>query len=238
MLSAKIDARVMTLDRKALATDIARQGWHVVPELLTSADCAALRANYDHDPLYRSTVAMQRHGFGRGEYRYFAYPLPSPIAALRAAFYSPLAQLANEWAALLGRSQLYPVDHATYLAQCALAGQSRPTPLILRYRAGDYNCLHQDLYGAEHFPFQLAILLSRPGDDFEGGEFVITEQRPRMQSRPHVVPLKQGDAVIFAVNDAPRAGTRGTYRVKLRHGVSEVRNGERFTLGVIFHDAG
>lgn len=231
------ETRAAALHRTALTQDIEEKGWHILPDLLSSDECAALRAAYDDDARYRSTVAMQRHGFGRGEYRYFRYPLPDPIATLRADFYPPLAMLANKWAAKLARASRYPAEHATFLAQCALAGQSRPTPLILRYRAGDYNCLHQDLYGVVHFPFQIAILLSQPEADFEGGEFVISEQRPRMQSRPHVVPLQQGDAVIFAVNEAPRAGTRGTYRVKLRHGVSEVRRGERFTLGLIFHDA-
>jgi len=238
MSLASIESLAAKLDRELLARDMARQGWHVLPNVLGERGCADLRSSYCDHALYRSTVTMQRHGFGRGEYRYFRYPLPDPVAALREAFYSPLAQIANDWAAPLGRSQPYPADHATYLAQCALAGQPWPTPLILRYGEGDYNCLHQDLYGAEHFPFQIAILLSRPGEDYEGGEFVITEQRPRMQSRAHVIPLRQGDAVIFAVNEAPRAGTRGTYRVKLRHGVSEIRRGERFTLGVIFHDAG
>lgn len=232
-----IENYAATLDREALVRDLARQGWHIMPNLLGEASCAVLRRSYGDHALYRSTVTMQRHGFGRGEYRYFRYPLPDPVAALREALYPLLAPLANDWAASLGRSQLFPPDHAAYLAQCALAGQARPTPLILRYQAGDYNCLHQDLYGAEHFPFQIAILLSRPGEDYDGGEFVITEQRPRMQSRPHVIPLRQGDAVIFAVNEAPRTGMRGTYRVKLRHGVSEIRRGERFALGVIFHDA-
>ena len=226
------------LDGEALARDLGARGWHVVPGLLSPAQCAALRADYAADTLYRSTVSMQRHGFGRGEYRYYRYPLPDLVASLRATFYPPLAALANDWAATLARPSLYPADHATFLAQCALGGQSRPTPLILRYGVGDYNCLHQDLYGELHFPFQIAILLSRPGEDFDGGEFVLTEQRPLMQSRPHVVPLEQGDAVIFAVNEAPRQGSRGPYRVKLRHGVSEIRRGERFTLGVIFHDAG
>lgn len=225
------------LDPEALAPKLGEKGWHVLPGLLTPEQCSDLRKGYDDADRYRSTISMQRHGFGRGEYRYFRYPLPDLVAGLRATFYPPLAVLANEWAAQLGRTSLYPTDHAIYLAQCALAGQSRPTPLILHYRPGDYNCLHQDLYGELHFPFQIAILLSRPGEDFDGGEFVITEQRPRMQSRPHVVPLEQGDAVIFAVNEAPRQGGRGTYRVKLRHGVSEIRRGERFTLGVIFHDA-
>lgn len=224
-------------DADTLADGLDEKGWHVVPGLLTPDQCKALRADYSADDLYRSTVVMQRHGFGRGEYRYYRYPLPETVAALRSRTYPSLAALANRWSERLGRASLYPADHATFLAQCALAGQSRPTPLILRYGAGDYNCLHQDLYGERHFPLQVAILLSRPGEDFEGGEFVLTEQRPRMQSRAHVVSLEQGDAVIFAVNEAPRQGTRGSYRVKLRHGVSEIRRGERFTLGVIFHDA-
>lgn len=229
--------RAAMLDQTALAQNMEEKGWHILPRLLGRDECAALRSAYGDDARYRSTVVMQRHGFGRGEYRYFRHPLPDPIAALRAGFYPALAVLANQWAAKLGQPTPYPAEHATFLAQCALAGQSRPTPLILRYGAGDYNCLHQDLYGAVHFPLQVAILLSQPGTDFEGGEFVISEQRPRMQSRPHVLPLQQGDALIFAVNQAPRTGTRGIYRVKLRHGVSEIRRGERFTLGIIFHDA-
>lgn len=225
------------LDTARLAADLAERGWHRIPRLLAPGQCQALRARYDEELLYRSTVTMQRHGFGRGEYRYFRYPLPDVVAALRSAFYPPLAMVANDWAAMLGRPELYPADHADFIAQCRAAGQVRPTPLILRYRAGDYNCLHQDLYGAIHFPLQMAILLSVPGSEYDGGEFILTEQRPRMQSRPHVVPLEQGDAVVFAVNEAPRIGTRGPYRVKFRHGVGEVRRGERFTLGVIFHDA-
>lgn len=234
---ASLESRIAALDDAALARDLGARGWHVIPRLLSADACESLRATYPDDPLYRSTVVMQRHGFGRGEYRYYRYPLPDRVAALRAAFYPPLARIANEWAEQLGSTSLYPAAHDAYLAQCALVGQSRPTPLILRYGPGDYNCLHQDLYGEMHFPFQMAILLSEPGEDFGGGEFVITEQRPRMQSRPHVVPLALGDAVIFAVNEAPRLGTRGTYRVRLRHGVSEIRRGERFTLGIIFHDA-
>jgi len=233
----ELGRRAGALDPVRVAGDLGEKGWHVVPRLLAPETCVALRGVYDQDDLYRGTVVMQRHGFGRGAYRYFRYPLPDPVAAIRAAFYPPLAMLANRWAGEMGRAAIYPGDHATFLAQCALAGQARPTPLILRYTAGDYNCLHQDLYGAVHFPFQMAVLLSEPGAEFEGGEFVLTEQRPRMQSRPHVVPLRQGDAVIFAVNEALRRGTRGPYRVKLRHGVSEIRSGERFTLGVIFHDA-
>ncbi len=227
-----------SVDSQMLSHDMTRQGWHVLPGLLPPEDCAALRDAYRDDTLYRSTVTMQRHGFGRGEYRYFRYPLPDGIARLRSRFYTPLARLANDWSAQMGQQVSFPSDHETFLAQCALAGQPRPTPLILRYARGDYNCLHQDLYGAIHFPFQMAVLLSRPGDDFTGGEFVLSEQRPRMQSRVHVVPLQQGDAVIFAVNEAPRSGGRGIYRVRMRHGVSEIRDGERFTLGIIFHDAG
>ena len=237
-MSADTCNRVAVLDMSALEAELCSKGWHVVRGVLSPSQCAELKANYSAGEFYRSTVSMQRHGFGRGEYRYYRYPLPDIVQMLREAFYPPLARLANDWAGLLGRALLYPADHATFLAQCALAGQPRPTPLILCYGAGDYNCLHQDLYGEIHFPFQLAVLLSRPQEDFEGGEFVLTEQRPRMQSRPHVVPLEQGDAVIFAVNEAPRQGARGPYRVKLRHGVSEIRSGERFTLGVIFHDAG
>lgn len=226
-----------SLDSDRLDADLDAQGWHVVPRLLPVTDCAALSAAYNDETLYRSTVTMQRHGFGRGEYRYYRYPLPARVAAIRAHFYPPLAAIANRWAAKLGREERYPATLAEFLDHCHAESQPRPTPLILRYRAGDYNCLHQDLYGAVHFPLQLAVLLSEPGGDFDGGAFVITEQRPRMQSRPHVVPLAQGDAVIFAVNEAPRDGTRGPYRVRLRHGVSEVRRGERHTLGVIFHDA-
>lgn len=237
MFPASEFADARALDMKALAHDLNEQGWHVVPRLLSSEQCAALRDDYHCDDRYRSTVVMQRHGFGRGEYRYFRYPLPAPVAQLRARSYVPLAELANAWMQRTGKDQTYPDNHAAFVDQCHARGQPRPTPLILRYRAGDFNCLHQDLYGEVHFPFQMAILLSEPGCDFEGGEFVITEQRPRMQSRAHVVPLGIGDAVIFAVNEAPRAGTRGTYRVKLRHGVSVIRSGERFTLGIIFHDA-
>ncbi|MBY4636819.1 2OG-Fe(II) oxygenase [Sphingopyxis sp. XHP0097] len=237
MFPASVFADAQALDIKALAHDLNEQGWHVVPQLLSPEQCAALRHNYRCDDRYRSTVVMQRHGFGRGEYRYFRYPLPDPIAQLRTRYYVPLAGLANEWMQRTGKEQAYPADHATFIEQCHARGQQRPTPLILRYRTGDFNCLHQDLYGEVHFPFQMAILLSEPGCDFHGGDFVITEQRPRMQSRAHVVPLGIGDAVIFPVNEAPRDGTRGTYRVKLRHGVSVVRSGERFTLGIIFHDA-
>lgn len=232
-----LKTRIADLDTADIAHNLGDKGWHIVPRLLGDAQCEALKADYGRDDLYRSTVHMQRHGFGRGEYRYFRYPLPDMIQTLRGTLYPVLAAIANDWWRAMGRTALFPSRHPDFLAQCALNGQSRPTPLILRYGAGDYNCLHQDLYGALHFPIQVAILLSRPGEEFDGGEFVMTEQRPRTQSRPHVVPLKQGDAVIFAVDEAPRQGTRGTYRVKLRHGVSEIRGGERFTLGLIFHDA-
>jgi len=182
-------------------------------------------------------VVMQRHGFGQGEYQYFDHPLPPAVASWRSALYARLAPLANAWAAAMGQPADFPADHAAYLARCHAAGQLRPTPLLLRYVEGDYNCLHQDLYGELQFPLQLTVLLSRPGEDFTGGEFVLTEQRPRMQSRAEVVSLAQGEAVIFAVNQRPVAGTRGTYRVTMRHGVSRVRSGRRHTLGIIFHDA-
>jgi hypothetical protein len=180
---------------------------------------------------------MERHGFGRGEYRYYAYPLPEDLARLRSALYPPLARIANRWQAVLGLNERYPAEHAAYLARCHAAGQTRPTPLLLQYGAGDYNCLHQDLYGEHVFPLQVAVLLSCPGEDFSGGEFVLTEQRPRMQSRAEVVPLAQGDAVVFPVHTRPVNGTRGIYRVNMRHGVSRVRSGHRHTLGIIFHDA-
>ena len=225
------------LDTDAASADLDHKGWHVLPGFLSRTDCLDLRSAYAGQDLYRSTVVMQRHGFGKGEYRYYRYPLPPLVQTLRQTCYPPLATIANRWSEAMGQAIVYPTTHETFLAQCSLAEQSRPTPLILRYGAGDYNCLHQDLYGERHFPLQIAILLSEPGEEFEGGEFILVEQRPRMQSRAHVVLLRQGDAVIFAVNEAPRSGTRGTYRVKLRHGVSEVRSGERFTLGLIFHDA-
>ena len=192
---------------------------------------------YPDDAPFRSHIHMARHGFGRGEYKYFAYPLPAHIAALRTALYPPLAEIANRWNDALGIDVRFPADHAAFLDRCHVAGQTRPTPLLLQYGPGDYNCLHQDLYGEHVFPLQVAILLAEPERDFSGGEFVITEQRPRMQSRASVVPLRQGDAVVFAVHHRPVRGTRGTYRVNLRHGVSEVSSGQRHTLGIIFHDA-
>ena len=212
-------------------------GCAVIPGLLDARLCTQLAACYDQPQRFRSRVVMERHGFGRGEYQYFAYPLPEPVAALRATLYPPLARIANRWQAALGLDVRFPAEHPDFLARCHAAGQLRPTPLLLRYRAGDYNCLHQDLYGEQVFPLQVAVLLSRPGEDFEGGEFVLTEQRPRMQSRAEVVGLGQGDAVVFAVNGRPVQGTRGVYRVAMRHGVSRVRRGLRHTLGIIFHDA-
>ncbi|MGH6663905.1 MAG: 2OG-Fe(II) oxygenase [Pseudolabrys sp.] len=220
-----------------VASILNEQGNVVLEKLLTPNDCAKLAARYANDDGFRSRVVMSRHGFGRGEYKYFSYPLPEPIACLRAALYPPLAAIANEWNARLRLDTRYPPSHADFLARCHKAGQLRPTPLLLQYEAGDFNCLHQDLYGDLAFPLQMAILLSEPGRDFTGGEFVITEQRPRMQSRAEVVPLGQGDAVIFAVHHRPVTGTRGYYRVNLRHGVSRLRSGRRHTVGVIFHDA-
>lgn len=219
------------------AAELDGQGWAVLPGLLAGTDCDRVTALYDRDKTFRSTVVMARHGFGRGEYRYFSYPLPRPVEKLRGALYPPLSAIANHWQARLGQKMRFPEIHADYIARCHKAGQTRPTPLLLRYGPGDYNCLHQDLYGAEVFPLQVAVLLSEPGKDFTGGEFVLTEQRPRMQSRAEVVPLRRGDGVVFAVHHRPVQGTRGTYRVNLRHGVSRLRSGKRHTVGVIFHDA-
>ena len=225
------------IDWTALARELDAHGCAIIPRLLPPDACDALAALYDAPTGFRSTVTMARHGFGRGEYRYFAYPLPEPVGSLRTALYPPLARIANAWSDALGEPARYPADHADYLARCHAAGQIRPTPLVLRYVAGDYNCLHQDLYGEQVFPLQAAVLLSEPGRDFEGGEFVLTEQRPRMQSRVEVVPLRQGDAVVFPVSQRPVRGSRGLYRVNMRHGVSRLRAGRRHTLGVIFHDA-
>ena len=225
------------LDWQRIEDELNAHGCAVVPGLLDPAQCAPLAAQYDDASRFRSKVVMQRHGFGQGEYQYWAHPLPDVVAALRASLYSPLAAIANRWHAALGIGTRFPSSHADFLARCHAAGQTRPTPLLLRYREGDYNCLHQDLYGEHVFPLQLAVLLSRPQDDFTGGEFVLTEQRPRMQSRAEVVPLAQGDAVVFPVALRPVNGTRGTYRVNMRHGVSRLRSGLRHTLGIIFHDA-
>jgi uncharacterized protein len=212
-------------------------GCATIGPLLAPDQCAALAALYPTDAAFRSRIIMARHGFGRGEYKYFAYPLPDVIGALRTALYPALADIANRWNEALGIATRFPSDHAAFLARCHAAGQTRPTPLLLQYGTGDYNCLHQDLYGELVFPLQVTVLLSRPGEDFSGGEFVLTEQRPRMQSRVEVVPLAQGEAVIFPVHHRPVQGTRGVYRVNLRHGVSRLRSGQRHTLGIIFHDA-
>jgi uncharacterized protein len=212
------------------------QGWALLPKFIDARACAKLRELYEKE-IFRSTVVMARHGFGKGEYRYFSYPLPEPIAELRSMLYAQLAPLANRWAALRQEEVTYPAAHADFLARCHQAGQARPTPLLLKYGPGDYNCLHQDLYGEHVFPLQVAILLSAPGKDFIGGEFVMTEQRPHAQSRASVVPLGQGDGVVFAVHRRPVQGKRGTYTVQHRHGVSVLVTGERYTLGVIFHDA-
>ena len=228
---------MMAPDWQAIEEELNAHGCAVLPGLLDAHACAALAAQYDDASRFRSKVVMQRHGFGQGEYQYFAYPLPEPVAALRTGLYSPLAAIANRWQASMGLETRFPLAHGDFLARCHAAGQARPTPLLLRYRAGDYNCLHQDLYGEHVFPLQLAVLLSRPYFDFTGGEFVLTEQRPRMQSRAEVVPLAQGDAVLFPVAQRPVNGTRGSYRVNMRHGVSRLRTGMRHTLGIIFHDA-
>ncbi|HDR9474841.1 2OG-Fe(II) oxygenase [Burkholderia multivorans] len=232
-----VASRVDTLDWHLIDTDLDGYGCAHVPRLLSPDECRALAALYPDDTRYRSRVVMARHGFGRGEYKYFAYPLPTLVDALRTALYRHLAPIANRWNRALGIDTRYPADLAALLARCHEAGQTRPTPLLLQYGPGDYNCLHQDLYGEHVFPLQVAILLSAPERDFTGGEFVLTEQRPRMQSRAEVVPLAQGDAVVFAVHSRPVQGTRGVYRVNLRHGVSRIRSGHRHTVGIIFHDA-
>ena len=229
--------RVNAIDWQRIADDLDEQGCAVLERLLAPRECRAIAALYGDDDRFRSRVVMARHGFGQGEYKYFAYPLPAPIGELRTALYPRLAPIANRWNERMGVALRHPAKHAAFLDLCHKAGQLRPTPLLLQYGPGDYNCLHQDLYGALAFPLQASILLSEPGRDFTGGEFVLTEQRPRMQSRPEVVPLRQGDAVVFAVHHRPVQGTRGTYRVNMRHGVSRLRSGQRHTLGVIFHDA-
>ncbi|MGH8075122.1 MAG: 2OG-Fe(II) oxygenase, partial [Lysobacter sp.] len=226
-----------SLDWARVATDLDARGNAVLPGLLSARQCDELANLYPHGDLFRSRVVMGRHGFGRGEYKYFAYPLPDFVAGLREALYPQLAPIANRWNEAMGIDVRYPDRHDEFIDRCHRAGQQRPTPLLLQYGADDYNCLHQDLYGEHVFPLQLAVLLSQPGRDFEGGEFVLTEQRPRMQSRPEVVSLQQGDAVVFAVHQRPVQGTRGIYRVNMRHGVSPIRHGHRHTLGVIFHDA-
>jgi hypothetical protein len=230
------ERRVAQYDWAALQAELDAYGCAVLKDLLSPQECAATAALYEDEARFRSQVHMARHGFGKGEYRYFKYPLPELIQELRTALYPRLAPIANLWNERMGASMRYPLTHAAFLQLCHNNEQTRPTPLLLKYGAGDFNCLHQDLYGELAFPIQTAILLSRPGQDFTGGEFVLTEQRPRMQSRVEVVPLQQGDAVAFAVHNRPVQGTKGSYRVNLRHGVSRLRSGRRYTLGIIFHD--
>jgi len=235
--AVSISSRVAAIDWPPVSDELGAHGCAVVKSMLTAAECTWLGRMYADDQRFRSRVVMARHGFGRGEYKYFAYPLPPLVEGLRTAIYPPLAAVANRWNEQLGIETHYPTVHRDFLDRCHDAGQTKPTPLLLQYGAGDYNCLHQDLYGDHVFPLQVTCLLSKPGVDFTGGEFVLTEQRPRMQSRAEVVPLDQGDAVIFAVRERPVHGSRGWYRVNLRHGVSRLRSGHRHTLGVIFHDA-
>jgi uncharacterized protein len=234
---ASLDERVGRYDWRALTTELDSHGCVVIEKLLEVKECALLAALYGQEEHFRSHIHMARHGFGKGEYRYFKYPLPDLVGNLRTALYPRLASVANDWNERLGISRRYPQTHTKFLTLCHDAGQTRPTPLLLQYGPGDFNCLHQDLYGELAFPIQVAILLSEPGRDFTGGEFVLTEQRPRMQSRVEVVPLKQGDAVAFAVHNRPVQGSKGSYRVNMRHGVSRVRSGKRHTVGIIFHDA-
>jgi hypothetical protein len=235
--ASDVAGRVEAIDWDRVSGDLDARGNATIERLITPAECAAVAELYPDDGVFRSRVVMARHGYGRGEYKYFRYPLPGIVAGLRSGLYARLAPIANRWQAAMRSRVRFPDEHAEFIRRCHAAGQRRPTPLLLQYGADDHNCLHQDLYGEHVFPLQAAILLSEPGRDFSGGEFVITEQRPRMQSRPEVVPLRQGDAVVFAVQQRPVQGTRGAYRVNLRHGVSRVRSGHRHTLGIIFHDA-
>ncbi|HET6178432.1 MAG TPA: 2OG-Fe(II) oxygenase [Candidatus Sulfotelmatobacter sp.] len=229
--------RIDTFDWQGIVTELDQQGNAVIEQLLSSEECRAVASLYPNDDIFRSRVIMGRHGFGRGEYKYFSYPLPDLLGKLRTVVYPHLVPVANRWNEAMRIDVRYPEQHSCFIARCHKAGQVRPTPLLLQYGADDYNCLHQDVYGEHVFPLQLAILLSNPGSDFTGGEFIMTEQRPRMQSRPMVVPLRQGDGVIFAVHNRPVQGTRGMYRVNLRHGVSRILSGHRHTVGIIFHDA-
>jgi len=235
--AADVRARLVSADWEEIARDLDSSGSAVIERVLSPAHCRSIAALYEADERFRSKVVMERHGFGRGEYKYFNYPLPPLVADLRTSLYPHLAAIANRWNAALGIDVRYPAAHARFLARCHAAGQTKPTPLMLRYGPGDYNCLHQDLYGEHVFPLQAAFLLAAPERDFTGGEFVLTEQRPRMQSRAEVVPLTQGDGVIFPVRHRPVQGTRGIYRVAMRHGVSRLQSGHRHTLGIIFHDA-
>ena len=224
-------------DPQSLTDQLDSGGCGVIHQLLSPADCTAITRLYPEPAHFRSRVVTARHGFGRGEYQYFSYPLPDLVQRLRAALYPQLVGVANRWNEVMALPTRYPAAHSDFLVRCHAAGQTRPTPLLLQYGEGDYNCLHQDLYGEQVFPIQIAVLLSQPNEDFTGGEFVLTEQWPRMQSRPEVVPLAQGDAVVFAVHHRPVQGSKGFYRVNLRHGVSQLRSGHRHTLGLIFHDA-
>jgi hypothetical protein len=234
---SSVAKRVLTLDWRRIGAGLDGDGCAVIEAALSVDECEALAAMYDSAERFRSRIVMARHGFGRGEYKYFSHPLPAIVTGLRSMLYPPLAEIANGWKEAQDVDARYPEDHAAFLERCHRAGQTKPTPLLLQYGEGDYNCLHQDLYGEHVFPLQIAFLLSRPGRDFTGGEFVLTEQRPRMQSRVEVVPLAQGDGVVFPVHHRPVRGTRGFYRVNLRHGVSRLRSGRRHTLGIIFHDA-
>ncbi|MGI9424833.1 MAG: 2OG-Fe(II) oxygenase [Hyphomicrobiaceae bacterium] len=229
--------RIRQLDWNSVSNDLNAYGAAAIGPLLDVDECRLIAGRYDNEDEYRSRIVMARHGFGSGEYKYWCYPLPTIIEQLRVSLYPPLAKIANTWHQALGYEQPFPTELPAYLERCHDNGQTRPTPLLLKYGTHDYNCLHQDIYGPHVFPLQVAILLSRPGRDFEGGEFVVVEQRPRRQSRAEVIALQQGEAVVFAVNSRPVAGTKGTYRVKLRHGVSRIKQGTRFTLGIIFHDA-
>ena len=232
-----IESRVKRFDWKEIAAQLDSHGWALLDGMLSAEECGAITALYDESGIFRKQIIMARHGFGRGEYKYYDYPLPSIVSDLRRSLYPRLAPIADRWNEAMGIDVRYPHEHAAFLERCHAAGQTRPTPLLLQYGEGDFNALHQDLYGEHVFPFQVVFLLSRPGEDFTGGEFVLTEQRPRMQSRVEVVPLRQGDAAIFAVHNRPVQGSRGYYRVNLRHGVSRIRSGHRYTTGVIFHDA-
>ncbi len=236
-MAEEVAARTRALDWNRVARDLDTAGNAILEGLLSPDECRSLAGLYPADDIFRSRIVMARHGFGRGEYQYFSYPLPEIVAGLRTALYPRLAPIANRWNEALAIDVRYPAEHADFIARCHEAGQRKPTPLLLQYQEGDYNCLHQDVYGEHVFPLQVAILLSQPGRDFTGGEFVMTEQRPRMQSRAEVVPLRQGDAVVFTVRNRPVQGTRGVYRVNLRHGVSRIRSGHRHTVGIIFHDA-
>jgi len=232
-----IERRVAATDWEQVSKDLDAEGYAIIERVLSADESEEIANLFPCDRLFRSRVVMERHRFGRGEYKYFNYPLPGIVASLRTAIYPQLVPIANRWNELLGNDARYPAQHADYIERCRRDGQHKPTPLLLQYETGDYNCLHQDLYGPHVFPLQLAILLSDPQRDFTGGEFVLTEQRPRMQSRTIVVPLRQGDAVVFAVHHRPIQGAKSVYRVNLRHGVSRIRSGHRQTLGIIFHDA-